>query len=437
MTDDASKPSRKHRRDPRYEFRARSHASAHADARPPEPIPQHPLICRDAPSLISSPAGLAELIEHVRSVGAFAYDSEFIGETSYYPKLCLIQVATAQRIALIDALADLDLGGFWKAIADPAIEKIVHAGQQDLEPVFRQSEQPPARIFDTQVAAGFIGLAYPVGLSKLVRELTGANLGKGFTFTHWDSRPLTPVQIRYAADDVRYLPALRDAIGKRLSELNHVAWAEQECAALCDPSLYATDLEADYLRVRGAGGLSAQGLAVLRELYAWRESAARNHNSPPRSYLRDDILVELAKRPPKSAADLDKVRGLPRPVEQQEGGDIVAATQRGLSVPAAECPPPHQSEETPLERFAVDSFWATAQAWCSGRSVDPNLVTSRQEIARLYRAWRGQGPAPESRLLHGWRYELLGRILEDLLRNGARITLRWTPGGLRSDAGNA
>src|SRR4051812_39167381 len=217
----------------RARHRAQSHDSAHAEsADSAGPPPEHPLIPRGAAPLIATDAELEKLIEHLRASGSFAYDSEFIGELTYIPKLCLIQVATAERVALIDPLAKIDLNPFWMAICDPSIEKIVHAGEQDVEPVIRLTGKKPANLFDTQIAAGFAGMAYPVSLSKLVNELVGARLGKGLTFSHWDQRPLSAVQMRYAADDVRYLPALRAELGRRIDALGHSEFAREECAEL-------------------------------------------------------------------------------------------------------------------------------------------------------------------------------------------------------------
>ncbi len=424
------------KRSGRFDYRNQSHLMAHAsDPGASQPIPDHPLIPKTSPSLIGTAGELAELIDHIRVVGAFAYDSEFIGEMSYLPKLCLIQVATAERVALVDPLAGLDLKSFWRLIADGSVEKIVHCGQQDLEPVFREVSLPPARVFDTQIAAGFIGLAYPVGLSKLVRELAGVHLGKGFTFTHWDQRPLSKLQLRYAADDVRYLPAVRSAIGGRLERSGHVGWVDEECAVLCDPSLYRMDEAADFLRIRGVNSLSPQELAVLRELYLWRESAARRQDSPPRSYLKDEILINLARKPAKSLEDLAKVRGLPRPVEIEEGGRIVEATQKGLAVPEAQRPVGKQVEETPVERFGIDALWAAVQAWCAGQGVDPSLATSRAEVARCYRGFCLEGKLEEGcRLMRGWRGELLGRRLQEFLRGSLGVRLNWVQGVLRSEA---
>lgn len=434
MPNHSDQPARK-KRDPRYSYRDLAHASAHAGAESkPQRIPDHPLIPKDQATLIDKPDDLQRLIDYLRSAGLFAYDSEFIGEASYHPKLCLIQVATHERIVLIDTLANLDLTGFWELLADPAVEKIVHSGQQDIEPVFRLFHRAPANVFDTQIAAGFIGLAHPVGLSKLVKELTGVQLGKGFTFTHWDQRPLSPVQIRYAADDVRYLPAVHHALQQRLDALGHTAWAREECAALCDPALYAPDPAADFKRVRGANSLPPRNLAVLRELFTWRESAAQAHDSPPRSFLKDEILIEMARKPIRATADLAKVRGLPRPVEQAEADNILAATQRGLSTPESDYPAFPLVEESPAERFAIDALWSTIQAWCAGRQIDPSLVSSRQEIARLYRRLTDQAPPTlEGPLTQGWRHTLLGSHLQAFLSGSAQLHLHWRNHTLHSN----
>jgi ribonuclease D len=429
--------ARRKSRDPRHNYRARAHASAHAGEHArPQVIPDDPLIPKNTAALVTSPNELHELLEHLRASGSFAYDSEFIGELSYHPKLCLIQVATRDRVTLVDTLAHLDLSAFWALVADPAIEKIVHAGQQDLEPVCRLYGQRPANIFDTQIAAGFIGLAYPVGLSKLVKEFVGTQLGKGFTFTHWDQRPLTSVQMRYAADDVRYLPALRDAIGKRLEATGHVDWARQECEALCDPAAFRQDPGADYVRIRGAGTLQGAGLAVLRELLVWRDAAARQHDTPPRSLVKDEILLDMARQPVKSVEGLTKVRGLPRPVEEAEGANIVAAVGRGLATPEGQRPLVQSIEETPPERFAIDSLWAMVQAWCAGQAVDPALVSSRSELAKLYREIRTNGlGSVDGRLMNGWRGELLGGRLVQFLAGAGTLRYQWVDGALRSSPG--
>jgi ribonuclease D len=411
-----------------HKFRSRSHDSAHENEIESQAHPKvdHPMVNHDAPHFVDTPEKLAELIAHLRAAGRFAYDSEFIGELTYVPKLCLIQVASAERVALIDPLVGLELNPFWELLADPAIEKIVHAGAQDIEPVARHINRPAANVFDTQICAGFTGLAYPVSLSKLVLHLIGAKLGKGLTFTHWDQRPLSSMQLKYAADDVRYLVAVREIITSQLEKLGHTDWAKAECDSLCDPTHYTFDAETDYLRIRGGGGLPGRNQAVLRELARWRNVMARELDVPPRSFLKDEILLDMARTPIKSVDKLDRVRGLPRPVEQDHGEEIVAITAKAMLTPVDELPDVKDYEPTPQQRFRADALFAAFQCICSGRSVDPSLLASRQDIGELYRTVTSGEPTAKIKLLEGWRREAAGDAVLALLRGQLGLNLAWS-----------
>lgn len=418
-----------HRGNFRSRHRSASHASAHAAAGALAPVPDHRLIPSGNAELITNDSALARLIDELRAAGTFAYDSEFIGEASYEPKLCLIQVATAQKLWLIDPLAGLSLQGFWELLCDASVQKIVHAGEQDVEPVVRHLNRAPANFFDTQIAAGMAGMIYPLALSKLVLELTAAKLGKGLTFTHWDQRPLSPMQMRYAADDVRYLPAVQSILRDRLRSLGHEAWLAAECDAMCQPSRYQFDPDMAVDRVRGGGSLGPAGAAVLRELVIWRNDAARDADLPPRSFLRDEVLVELSRNPAKSTDRLSRVRGLPRPVETQSGEHIVAATLRGLhSAEGIEKRP--TLEPSPRQRFAADSLWAAAQCLAAGRQIDPSLLSSRQEIGELYRAASAGADLTDLRVMQSWRRAAVGDDLLALMAGKKGVSVVWRDGGL-------
>jgi ribonuclease D len=423
-------------RSPRSDHRSRSHDSAHADEELSwsEATPMnHPLVPRGEPELITSDDGLSRLIERLRTAGSFSYDSEFIGELTYFPKLCLIQVASRDQIALIDPLANLSLVPFWDLLCDPKVEKIVHAGAQDIEPVIRHTGGSPENIFDTQVCAGFAAMPYPVSLSKLVMELTGARLGKGLTFSHWDKRPLSEMQLRYAADDVRYLPLVRQKLGERLKSLGHEHWAAQQCATLCDVTVYRFDPATQYLRVRGATSLLPRNLAVLRELTTWRDASARAHDVPPRTFLRDEVMLELARNPVKSVEKLGRVRGLPRPVEHAHGAQIVEMTVRALALPATSLPPQREPEPTPGEKFSAEALWAAAQCLCAGKSIDPGVATDRQEVGDFVRAFHSKAGVESHQLMTGWRREAIGSDLAALLSGTATLELSWSDGLLKAN----
>jgi ribonuclease D len=390
----------------------------------------HALACPDRPQLITRQDELAELLDSLRKAGSFAYDSEFIGELTYLPRLCLIQAASSTRVGLIDPLADLDVRPFWELVADPSVEKIVHAGLQDVEPVFRALGRPPANLFDTQVAAGFAGVGYPLSLSKLVMAFVGAKLGKGLTFSHWDRRPLTDHQLRYAADDVRYLPAARHEIGQRLDQ-NRAQWVREESASLADPSLHVFDPRTQWTKFRGAGTLPSFNQAILRELTIWRDGAAQIENVPPRSLVRDEILLDMARWPIETVEDLSRIKGLPRPVESKYGLQIVDATHAAKQLSPEHWPALVNHEPAPEEKFRADGLFAAAQCLAAGQGIDPMLVTSRQEIGEIYRVF-SNGTVPEnSRVLRGWRRQAVGQTLLDLLEGKKRISLQWKDGSLQ------
>ena len=403
----------------RHFRRDASHEQSHSlqGDGPLPPLAAHPLACPDPPEFVQTASALEEMIAHLTSVGSFAFDSEFIGEMSYVPRLCLVQAATVKKVFIVDPLAGVDLAGFWELIVSPAMEKVVLAGQQDFGPAVLGTGRAPANIMDLQIAAGFLHVDWPLSLSKLVQEFVGVPLGKGLTFTHWDNRPLSAVQMRYAADDVRYLPAAAAVIAGRLAERGRSAWAREECAAaLEDIALYRPAPESMYLRVRGRDRFNRRVLAVLRELAIFRDEAARRENVPPRTLLNDGVLAALARRPVHNLADLDAVRGLPRPVEERYGRQIVEATTRALALPESQYPPrdPGDTHEV-TER--VDKLWAAIGELCVRQSVAPALVAGRKELARFCRLAAAGKPLEGHRLGRGWRKELLGDLMRQFLQS--------------------
>ncbi|HEX8322832.1 MAG TPA: HRDC domain-containing protein [Tepidisphaeraceae bacterium] len=412
------------RPDFRSRYRQRAHDEAHADESPVADVdvPAHVPAFRGKPELITTQAALVDHIAHLRTNGSFAYDSEFIGESSYHPVLCLVQTATVETVGLIDPMADLDLTPFWELLADPAVGKIVHAGAQDVEPVFRAINKPVANLFDTQIAAGFVALAYPASLQKLTLVTTGINLAKGLTFTQWDQRPFSAKQLRYAADDVRYLPAVAAEVKRRLEKTGHAQWAAAECAALCEPGQYRFNPATAVEKVRGSGSLAGNQLSALLDLAIWRDGAAREANLPSRAFLKDEILIDLVRNRPKTPEQLGRIRGLPRPTIDRQGQHLIDLITAGLAKPYTGPVAERGAEPTVAQRFAADALWTAAQAICQNNSIDPAAVTSRQEIGDLHRALVS-GASPDTlRLMTGWRREALGDRLVELWTTRAPVT---------------
>ena len=434
----AAHPGPKQKPDFRSRHRARSHDEAHADddAHAEVRVPDHLHAPRNKADLLTTQDQFDALLARLRAAGNFAYDSEFIGESSYHPRLCVIQVATVDEVALIDPQSpQIDLAPFWALLCDASVRKIVHAGEQDIEPVVRFAGRGPANFFDTQIAAGFVGMAYPTSLSKLTLELTGVTLPKGLTFTDWAARPLSAKQLRYAADDVRYLPAVCAILQKRLAQSAQrtgrplTDWCQAECDEMCRPEQYGFDPARAYLRVRGGGNLSPRQLGILRELTIWRDAAAREADLPPRSYLKDEVLVDLSRQPIKSPGQLEGVRHLPRPVAQRYGPEIFAATTAGQAKPIHERTSPARSvEATPVERFRTDRLFAAASVIALNQGIDPSLVTSRVEVTDVFRLIADDAPAEDFAALHlftGWRKAAVAEPLMAFVREGTAATLAW------------
>jgi ribonuclease D len=381
--------------------------------------------------LIHSPEELKACCQHLAECRRFGFDTEFVGEESYHPRLCLVQVATAEALYLIDPLALDSLEPFWNVVVDPANEVIVHAGREEVRLCHIWSGQTPGNLFDLQIAAGLVGLAYPLGHGALVHQVLGKKLSKGETLTEWRTRPLTKAQMHYAFDDVRYLLALWRKLSERLEKYQRTAWAHEEFARLrkqSTPDENGLSVSADkWRKLRGASSLDRRRLAILREIFYWREQAAAEANRPARTILRDDLLVEITRRNPKSAKDLQPVRGVPK----RHLDAIFAAVARGRAFLPEECPELGQREQDPPQQALLVNLLAAHLAHLADdMKVAPNLIASSQELKNLVRA-RIQGtPSPaHSLLLQGWRATHVLPHLQAML--DGRISLR--VGDIRKD----
>jgi ribonuclease D len=343
-----------------------------------------------------------------------------------------VQLATPTRVAVVDAMADVNLDPVWRLVADERVKKVLHAGQQDLEPVVRHLGVAPANIFDTQVVCGFCALPYPLSLRRLLEATVGVRLPKALTFTSWDERPMSAGHLRYAADDVRYLHAVHADLTDRLRRLGHEPFAEAACRELCGTEGYRFNPIEAALRVRGGKGLPADLFSVLVALVALRDEGARESDVPPRSFLRDEVLIGLARRPPKDRSQLEGWRDLPRPVVERYGKRIIDAVAEARKKPMQ--PPgvdPDAVEESAGAAFRADGFWAAVQAACLGRGVDPSVVLARSGAVSFLRELDGKGPEQAIDSLGGWRGDLLRPMLRQWLAGERSLELKWAGDGLR------
>jgi ribonuclease D len=373
--------------------------------------------------IITTPVQLNGLVEHVRAIGRFAFDTEFVSEDTFEPVLCLIQVATRDRLAVIDPLAVRDVDPFWRAVLDPTIEVVMHAAGEDLRICLIKNQALPKRVFDVQMAAGLTGLSYPLSLVNLVGQVLGVNLPGSETRTDWRQRPLSAAQLKYALDDVRHLLELADHFTGRLAELNRSSWAEAEMADFIDAIAQRAD-EERWRRLPGLHQLSRRGLEMARRLCEWREDEARRQNRPLRQVLRDDLLVATAKRQPRNRRDLEALRDFNRPALLNRSNEILAVIERARAVPDAELPelPPRHDEPPGLSTVTNLLSAALAQC-CVQNQLAGSLVANVADLKHLVR-WHLSGRSDPQRpaLLEGWRGELCGPLLLDVLEG--KLALR-------------
>jgi len=356
--------------------------------------------------LIQTDEALAAYCEALRRFPAIFLDTEFIGEGRYYPEVGAIQVASSDGAAIIDPLAVSDLSPLLALLADPAMVKVFHAATQDLQIFYRLLGSPVRNIFDTQIAAALLGCEEQVSFLNLVERMTGMSLQKSHGFTDWLRRPLTLGQLEYALDDVRYLVPVHEALVKKLEERGRTEWAREEFDKLEDERRYApADPYELYLRIRGVERIRGQALAILRELVAWREETAHARNMPPGRVARDEVLVELSRRPRQSVKELHEIRGLSAQQIERFGAGLIAAAQRGA---LAARPTPRRSPSLPsaLEP-TVDFLVFCLRSMASEQAVAPGLVATRSELVELVL----REEKAEIQLLRGWRCAAFGDTL--------------------------
>jgi ribonuclease D len=375
------------------------------------------------PRLITTPAGLQELIEHLRAEGRFAFDTEFVSEETFEPVLGLIQVATREQLALIDPLTLRDLSAFWDLVNDPAIEVVMHAAGEDLRICRYHSGKVPARVYDVQIAAGFTGLGYPLSLGNLVSQTVGKTVHGGETRTDWRRRPLTEAQLHYALDDVRYLLDIAGLVSTKLSALGRTAWVESELLQFA-AAIQARSEEDRWRRLPGLHQLNRRSLEIARRLADWRQTEARRANRPLRQVLRDDLIIAIAKRQPARRQDLEALRDFNRPHLLAKSSEILAAVAAAQAVPPEDLPEPaERHEERPGLTMLVNLLSAVLARCCAEQGIAGGLVGTTSDLKDLVR-WHSQGrpPTRPPALAVDWRHEVCGQTLLDVLEG--RVTLR-------------
>ena len=373
-------------------------------------------------TLITDSAALARFCLEQKGAGFVAVDTEFMRERTYWPVLCLVQVAGPKCAAVIDALApEIDLAPLLALMAEPNVLKVFHAARQDIEIFFNLSGAVPEPLFDTQIAAMVCGFGDAASYETLVSKLVRTALDKSSRFTDWANRPLTERQIRYALADVVHLRTVYEELQQRLALNGRAGWFAQEMAGLTDPATYRSDPREAWRRFRLRGRVDPRFFGVLRELAAWREIAARQRNLPRGRIMRDEAVVEIAAHTPRTIEALARTRSLGKGVaEGRLGGEILEAVERGIADTKAGQPPVPSRADLPSGLGPlVELLRVLLKQRCEEHQVAQKLVASGEDLELI--AADDAAPVPA---LSGWRHEIFGKDALALKRGRLALTVR-------------
>lgn len=368
--------------------------------------------------LIADSEALAAFCARLRGADFITVDTEFMRERTFWPQLCLIQVAGPDEAHAVDPLApDIDLKPLLELLYDPQLLKVFHAARQDLEIFFHMTGAVPHPLFDTQVAAMVCGYGDAASYETLAAQLAKARIDKSARFTDWAQRPLAERQLDYALADVTHLRQVYRALARRLTATGRAGWLGEEMATLMEPGTYRLDPETAWMRFKPRNA-KPRYLAVLKEVAAWREREAQKRDIPRNRVLRDESVVEIAAHPPRTIEELGRLRGMSRGfAEGRMGQDLIVAIERGVSLPADEIPRIDAAPEIPGGLGPiVELLKVLLKMKCESAGVAQKLVATTSDLELIAAADDADVPA-----LKGWRRELFGQAALDL--KGGRLGL--------------
>mgnify|MGYP001734385358 FL=1 len=336
-----------------------------------------------------------------------AIDTEFLREKTYYPKTCLVQIGIEGMIAIIDPLALKSLKPLARPFTNPNILKIFHACSQDMEILLRETGVLPAPVFDTQIAATLLGKNQQPSYALLVSQYCDVELAKKDSFTDWSHRPLSPSQIRYAAEDVLYLPEIYEKMVEALKSKDRLAWLTESFEELSEPSRYISDPYTRFLKLKRVNQLKNHQLAAAREVAAWRELEAQSRNIPRKWILSDEQIVEACRREATTLDELYMVRGMRESLRTNQARKVLECIKKGLNCPEDELP--HIQKKSKSEQNVdaiVDVLSGIARKIARENDIAPQTLAPHSELVALAR-----GHWDECELMKGWRRHMLGEEL--------------------------
>ncbi len=361
---------------------------------------------------------LRAFCERAASSHVLAVDTEFLREKSYYPKLCLIQLGTHGETVAVDPFAIRDLSPLRDLFEDGSITKIFHACSQDLEVIHHVLDCAVAPLFDTQVAASFLGLRQQVNYGALVEAYAHVHLPKGESLTDWSLRPLDERQLAYAEDDVRYLPGIYDAMIAELVEKDRLSWVLPEMEHLLDGVATSRDPRNAFVRLKRVTSLTRRQLGVAREVCAWRERLAARRDVPRKWVLSDEVCLEICKRMPSDETSLRRIRQTEQ-LSARDAKAVLSAIEEAESLAPDELPRIERHERpTQAQESIIDLMYALLRIISARTGVATQVIATRDDLLDFIVS------RESSRLSSSWRYEVAGRYLEKLLAGEIGLTVK-------------
>ncbi len=363
---------------------------------------------------------LEAFVERSSNARVLAIDTEFLREKTYYARLCLLQMATEHEVAIIDPFTIKDLKAITPLLENEKIVKLFHAGSQDIEILFRETGVLPRPVFDTQIAATLLGYTQQIGYAPLVSSECNVQLRKMESFTDWSRRPLSASQLDYAADDVVYLPPMYEKMQGRLAEKSRLAWLEQDFGRLVDPATYVNDSNERFRKLKRVTQLSRRQLSAAKEFTAWRERVAQERDLPRKWVVTDEQIVEACKREARTLDSLFMVRGLKDKLDTESAREVVSRINKGLDAPNDAWPELERSKKN--ERnvdIEMDLMNALVKLRARENDIAYQTLASHDDLQKIAR-----GYTKDVQLLTGWRYDIVGKELLDVLAGKISLALR-------------
>ena len=374
---------------------------------------------------IASQDELEAFIQRARTSSLLAIDTEFLREKTYYPKLCLMQLATDDEIAIVDPFAVSELSVLSELFENESIVKVFHAGRQDIEIIVYDIGCMPKPIFDTQVAAALLGQTQQIGYASLVHAICGVKLKKTDSFTDWSARPLSESQIEYAEDDVVYLPRMYATMKEKLAAKGRLGWLDSDFEDMAREETYVVDERERFRKLKHYTQLSRRQMAAAREMAAWREIEARRRNVPRKWVLTDEQIVEACKREPRKIDDLFMVRGVRERLTVKDARTVIELVEAALdSAPDTWPVIPAVTRSEPNVDAQVDMLMSVVRLRARENGIAVPTLASHSDLVAIAR-----GHYDETDIMKGWRRELIGNELKELLEG--RLSLFIEKGSVR------